>query len=96
VTLIDQLLSCDNGEELALLQRHTELVDEGLVAVMAQRADLLEQQGKPNAVWLRQFAQQLAVVLTGTFLAEILQRVADSQGDARQVYPFLKEHQYQL
>ena len=56
VTLIDQLLSCDNGEELALLQRHAELVDAGLLAVIAQMADFLEQQGNPNAGWLRQFA----------------------------------------
>ena len=75
-------------------------------------ADFLEQQGNPNAGWLRQFAQQVAARLAGenqgapsaepsmqvslAFLAEVLQRVADSQGDARQVYPFLKEHQYQL
>ena len=112
VTLIDQLLSCDNGEELALLQRHAELVDAGLLTVMTKIADLLEQQGKPNAAWLRQFAQQLAAGLAGenqgapsaepsmqvslAFLAEALQRVAGSQGDARQVYPFLKEHQHQL
>jgi tetratricopeptide (TPR) repeat protein len=113
VNLIEQLLGCANGEELAVLQRHAELVDGGLLAVMAQTADFLEQQRNPDAaLWLRQFAQQLAAELVAenrdtpsaeslmreslAFLAEVLQLVANSQGDARQVYPFLTEHQQQL
>lgn len=63
VNLIEQLLGCANGEELAVLQHHRELVDGGLLAVMAQRVDLLERQGNPNATRLRQFAQQLAAWL---------------------------------
>ncbi len=112
VNLIQQLLGCASGEELALLKQHAELVDAGLLAVMAQMADLLEQQGNPNAGWLRQFAQKLRAGLAGenqgvssadapmqaslAFLAEILRQVANTQGNIRQVYSFLAEHQHQL
>ncbi len=109
VALIEQLLRCANGEESAILQQHADLVDAGLLAVMQQYADWLEQQRNSNAGWLRQFAQRLATALGGSsaqtagspedaaqFLREVLQLVIDSQSDAQQVYPFLAQHQDQL
>lgn len=46
--LIKQLLSCASGEELAVLQRHADLVDAELITVMMQVTNVLEQQGVPN------------------------------------------------
>ena len=110
VALIEQLLRCANGEECAILQQQAELVDAGLLGVMQQYADWLEQQGNSNnAGRLRQFAQRLATALGGgsaqtgespenadQFLRAVLQLVADSRGDAQQVYPFLAQHQDRL
>ena len=63
VALIEQLLSCPQGKEAEVLQQQAELVDEGLLVVMQQYADWLEQQENSNAGWLRQVAQRLAAVL---------------------------------
>ncbi|MBW4661051.1 MAG: tetratricopeptide repeat protein [Drouetiella hepatica Uher 2000/2452] len=109
VALIEQILSCADGEESTILRQQTELVDAGLLGVMQQYADRLEQQGNSKAEWLRQFAQRLATALGDTstqtegnlenadpFLLAVLQLVVDSQGNAQQVYPFLAQHQDQL
>ncbi|MDB9420194.1 hypothetical protein PN467_06580 [Microcystis aeruginosa CS-563/04] len=64
LALIQALLQCENGQEPALLQANAELVDAGLVAVMGQYADFLQQQGEDNnAGWLRNMAQQLGQFL---------------------------------
>ena len=59
-SLIQELLSCPSGEEEEILQRHPDLVDEGLVRVMVAVAARMAQEGNPNANWLRGFALQLA------------------------------------
>ncbi|MBD2326243.1 CHAT domain-containing protein [Alkalinema sp. FACHB-956] len=104
VGLIEELLGCPQGQEEAILQGKAELVDAGLVGVMGQYADLLEGQGNSNAGWLRQFAGQVAQALGLTeansagassgdargFLMEILQLIAQTQGDPAQVYGFFR------
>jgi hypothetical protein len=108
VSLIQQLLDCENGTEGAILQQHEELVDAGLVAVMEQYADLMEAQGDSNAGWLRQFAGQLAQMLGQTggeqtgvqdavrFAAEIVQLIAQTQGDRKQIYSFFQSNRTRL
>ncbi len=59
-SLIQELLGCPSGEEAQILQRHPDLVDEGLVWVMVQVAAMMAEEGDPNADWLRGFALQLA------------------------------------
>jgi tetratricopeptide (TPR) repeat protein len=59
-SLIQELLSCPNGEAEEILQRHPNLVDEGLARVMVQVAARMAEKGVPNAGWLRGFALQLA------------------------------------
>src|SRR4028119_2080032 len=59
-SLIQELLSCSSGEESDILQRHSNLVDEGLVGVMVRVAAMMAEEGDPNAGWLRGFALQLA------------------------------------
>ncbi|WP_346290762.1 CHAT domain-containing tetratricopeptide repeat protein [Sphaerothrix gracilis] len=112
VALIEQLLSCPQGQEAEILQAKAELVDAGLLEVMEQVADYLESQGDSNAGWLRSFAAQLAQAL-GTragqsameadeaqeaekFLLETLQLIADSQGNPQQIYPVWAQQQAQL
>jgi hypothetical protein len=46
--LIEQLLRCTSGQEFTVLQRHADLVDARLIAVMLKVADILEWQGIPN------------------------------------------------
>ena len=102
--LIEQLLDCPQGKEAEILQANADLVDTGLVAVMGQYADWLESLGNGGAGWLRNFAWQVAQVLgvvagnsggaasgeARGFLSEILQLVAQTQGDSAQVYAFLR------
>ncbi|MGG6239686.1 CHAT domain-containing protein [Nodosilinea sp. AN01ver1] len=104
VDLIEQLLRCPQGEEAALLQANAELVDAGLVAVMGQYADWLKSQENSNALWLRQFAAQLAQALgfeesspsSATagdvigFAVEMMQLIAQTKGDRAQVYEFFR------
>ncbi|ULB47711.1 tetratricopeptide repeat protein, partial [Limnospira fusiformis KN01] len=62
LSLIQKLLNCDMGEEAAILRKHPELVDEGLVQVMRAEAEKRAQQGRGIAGWLRNFAGKLAAV----------------------------------
>ncbi|TVU52218.1 MAG: tetratricopeptide repeat protein, partial [Arthrospira sp. PLM2.Bin9] len=62
LSLIQELLDCDSGEEAAILSNHPELVDEGLVQVMRAVAEMMAEQGQGNAGWLRNFAGKIAAV----------------------------------
>jgi CHAT domain-containing protein len=102
VNLIQQLLGCESVLEGAILQQHEELMDAGLLAVMEQYADWMESQGDANAKWLRQLAGQLAQVLgqagtqqaaakdTVSFVAEVMQLIAQTGGDRNKVYGFFR------
>jgi CHAT domain-containing protein len=110
VNLIEQLLGCASGEEMAVLQRHSELVDAALLPVMQHYAEHLDSQGNRKAAqWLLGLTGQLAEAMgiadaeiEGTpedseqFLLAVLQLVADSREDTQQVYPFLAQHQEKL
>jgi hypothetical protein len=106
LALIQALLQCENGQEPALLQANAELVDAGLVAVMKQYADFLEQQGEDNnAGWLRNMAQQLGQFLDAprdnqnpyiSFLQTLLQTVAESRGNRQVIYPLLDNNLHLL
>jgi len=65
--LIQELLSCPNGEESAILSRSSELVDEGLVIMCQQVAEMSRGQGQENqAGFLINLAEQLAEYLNMT------------------------------
>ncbi|NCR29003.1 MAG: CHAT domain protein, partial [Microcystis aeruginosa LE13-04] len=106
LALIQALLQCENGQEPALLQANAELVDAGLVAVMKQYADFLEQQGQSNnGRWLLNMAQQLEQVLDPPgdnqnpyiiFLQTLLQTVEESDGNRQAIYPLLDNNLHLL
>jgi hypothetical protein len=87
VNLIEQLLTCADGEELNILQANQELIDPEFLQVMENYATELEEQGyNSHAAWLRDMAQQLGQYLNlqaGSieayqgFLLEVLQAVCD-------------------
>ncbi|MBD2384062.1 CHAT domain-containing protein [Cylindrospermum sp. FACHB-282] len=99
--LIDELLSCPNGEEPGILQAHQDLLDADFLQTVEAVAEYFAQQGNENnAGWLRNLATQLRGALNlnmsildleayGQFLLEVLQATADSKGDAQVVYPLL-------
>ena len=61
LNLINQLLSCNDGDEPRIVQENRELLDEGLVQVMVAVAQQYENAGRENeAQWLIYIAQQLA------------------------------------
>ena len=66
VNLIEQLLTCADGEEPNnILQANQELIDSEFLQVMENYATWLEEQGNHNpAAWLRNIAQQLRQFLT--------------------------------
>ena len=54
VNLIEQLLTCANGEEPNILQANQELIDPEFLQVMENYATGLEEQGNNTpAAWLR-------------------------------------------
>lgn len=60
LTLIQELLRCPSGEELALLQANAEIIDAQFVKVMEVVASQAEEQGALGAAnYLRNLAQQL-------------------------------------
>ena len=62
--LIQQLLSCPNGEEPQILQANLELVDAGFLQVCEVIADNLAEEGQENAAdFLRNLATQLGQLL---------------------------------
>jgi CHAT domain-containing protein/predicted LPLAT superfamily acyltransferase len=107
VNLIEQLLTCSNGEELNnTLQANQELIDPEFLQVMEIYATWLEQQGNNNpAAWLRHKAQQLGTYLNSQavnieeykgFLVEVLQAEIESYSDPTVVYPILQRRQHLL
>lgn len=74
LNLINQLLTCPSGEEQEILNTHPELLDDGLVAAMLEKAERLREEGElNNANWLKNFAGILGKV-DGDFLAGIALR----------------------
>jgi CHAT domain-containing protein len=64
VNLIEQLLTCADGEEPNILQANQELIDPEFLQEMENYATGLEQQGNNNpAAWLRNMSQQLGQFL---------------------------------
>nr|CAO90119.1 unnamed protein product [Microcystis aeruginosa PCC 7806] len=65
INLIEQLLTCADGEEPNILQANQELIDPEFLQVMENYATGLEEQGNNNdAALLRNMAQQLGQFLT--------------------------------
>ncbi len=102
LALIQQLLQCPSGEELAVLDSHQDLLDAEFLATCEQVAQMLEEQeDQHSALWLRNLAIQLGEVIAaggsgggaeqqGSFLMQLLQTIAESQADPQVVYPFLR------
>ena len=64
LNLINQLLSCNEGDEPRILQENEELLDQGLIEVMVAVAQQYGEAGNENeARWLMNMAQQLAQAL---------------------------------
>lgn len=64
LNLINQLLSCNEGNEPRILQENQELLDRGLIEAMVAVAQYLENVGEENnARWLMNKAQQVEKVL---------------------------------
>ena len=64
LNLINQLLSCNDGDETRILQDNQGLLDQGLIEVMVAVAQQLGEAGRENdARWLMNVAQQLAEAL---------------------------------
>ena len=64
LTLIQQLLQCNSGQEAEVLNANRELVDAGLVQIMIQSAEVLRERGDRNgADFLIYLARQLAELL---------------------------------
>ncbi|AFZ16860.1 hypothetical protein [Allocoleopsis franciscana] len=62
--LIDQLLSCPNGQEPEVLDAQAELLDAGLVQTMVQVATIMAHEDNQDAAkFLIHVARQLAIQL---------------------------------
>ncbi|NEQ70362.1 MAG: CHAT domain-containing protein [Symploca sp. SIO2D2] len=85
--LIQNLLDCPSGEELEILAANAELLDAGFLKVVAASAESLANLGEENmANRLRNFAT-IDVYLK--FMLKVLQKTAESNGDAQVIYPLL-------
>ena len=99
--LVQALLSCPSGEEAAILNANSELLDAGLVQVMTQVSENLAENGEQNAAsFLQSVATQIIELVKKpsitespedlTFLLDLLQVVSDTDADTRVVYQFLQ------
>ncbi|MGB7443374.1 MAG: tetratricopeptide repeat protein, partial [Coleofasciculaceae cyanobacterium] len=100
LSLINQLLRCQKGEETQILEANSELVDEGLVQIMLQVSnDLIAQGNLDHANSLMNLAGLLTGAYTSTdqdslnpFIMRVLRATAESKGNSELVYPLLKEN----
>jgi len=106
VALIDKLLLGARENANALLNAQRELVDEGLVEVIGRYAECLRQYSNQEAAafledcgqQITAFLRQIADAGSGfspsgeqvAFLIQLLQTIAESQGDPKVVYPLLQ------
>lgn len=65
IKLIEGILACDRGEDVAiLLDNNSDLVDRGFVQVLAQIAQMLTENGKPDsAAFLINLATEISAVI---------------------------------
>jgi CHAT domain-containing protein len=92
LNLVQALLSCRSEEKLEVLQHHRNLVDQGLVWVMEQVAEMMSQKGNQSAAdWLRNLAAQLAEPIQNW--EQLNQRVVQlyQQGKYRQATMFAEQ-----
>ncbi|MCC3527847.1 MAG: CHAT domain-containing protein [Microcoleus sp. PH2017_22_RUC_O_B] len=101
--LVQALLSCPSGEEAAILNANSELLDARLVQVMTEVAENLAENGDKNAAnFLQSVAIQIIELVENpsiaesqeylTFLLQVLQIVSDTGADPRVFYPFLQSN----
>ncbi len=91
LNLINQLLTCPSGEEQEILNTHPELLDDGLVAAMLEKADNLREQGElNNANWLKDFAGLLGDFLAGIALKPEADRLLE-QGNQQYAISQVRE-----
>ena len=105
LTLINQLLSCNEGYRLRILQENEELLDHGLIKVMIAVAQQFEKTGRENeAQWLMNIAQQLQKDINRKkvnieeylqFLNAIVKAEFEND-DSTIVYPILQHYQDKL
>ncbi|MFM7529665.1 MAG: tetratricopeptide repeat protein, partial [Nodosilinea sp.] len=105
IELIQQLLQYPQEEVARLLQAHSHLVDEELVATLTQMATFLESQGNGDAAQRLRLAAQVAEALglqqatpqaaeaARQFFLETLQLIVDQQGNPQQIYPLWGQQQ---
>lgn len=101
--LVQALLSCPSGEEAAILNANSELLDARLVQVMTEVAENLAENGDKNAAdFLQSVATQIIELVEKpsiaesqeylTFLLQGLQIVSDTGADPRFFYQFLQSN----
>ncbi|NES19741.1 MAG: tetratricopeptide repeat protein [Symploca sp. SIO3E6] len=97
--LIKFLLDSPIGEEDQVLQANSELVDAGLVQMMALVAEHLATEGSQNAAWLSNYAVKIAYslgIVAATpeeykqFVLEVLLAIVDSDDNPQVIYPLLQ------
>jgi tetratricopeptide (TPR) repeat protein len=104
LNLINQLLSCNEGDETRILQENQELLDQGLVTELLKVADALRLKGDlNNANRLMNIAgnllQSYSLFSTKTettylkFLMETLQKIPDNANpNPKVIYPFWEQN----
>ncbi len=99
--LIERLLDCPQGEEMLLLEGYPDLMNQELLTVMEQVAQMLRRQGKPNGDWLDQVAQRLSLLIpeepiapgnAREFLHQTIEIIISAEGKTQRLYLWLEEH----
>jgi|GEM_PF-2063227 len=98
LTLIQALLNCNNGEEIAeLLSEYPQLIDLPFLLTIHAVAEQIEDETQAN--WLNNIAEGLFQSLfqqRESLLGQLLQATAESNGDAAVVYPLLQQNLEQI
>ncbi|MBW4588525.1 MAG: tetratricopeptide repeat protein [Aetokthonos hydrillicola CCALA 1050] len=93
LNLIEMLLSCQSGEEAAILEAKQDLLDAEFVQIVKAVAEFYSQEGEENtANWLRNLAVYVGQPVYLEFLLQVLQATSESNGDPQVVYPLLEEN----
>jgi len=109
LNLVQQLLDCPSGEESAILNANSELLDAGLVDALQQVSVNFAKNGdESSADFLQSLAVKIGEIVNKSlgneseeeeylkFLLEVLQVVSDSDANPQVVYPILQANLYRL
>ncbi|MEH2337986.1 CHAT domain-containing protein [Nostoc sp.] len=92
LSIIEEILTCQTGEERYILMANQELIiDDQFLNLLYKCADILLEEGdNQKAAYLYEMAEKVSIEISSKFLNTALQATLNSTGDLKAIYPLLE------